>query len=29
MRRMLPLEVYRSAAVLALEHERVLDDAWH
>lgn len=27
--RMLPLEVYRSAAVLALEHARVLDDAWH
>lgn len=26
---MLPLEVYRSDDVLALEHERVLDHAWH
>ena len=27
--RMLPLEVYRSEAVLAAEHERILHPAWH
>jgi phenylpropionate dioxygenase-like ring-hydroxylating dioxygenase large terminal subunit len=27
--RMLPLEVYRSAEVLELEHERILAPAWH